>query len=91
MARIWKALQALLQYCCMSEYQQISETLVEEKNAEVQAIIDEYTGKLEKFMEENTKMIDDLKQKELKFNALEGEKENAIRDKLRAERQVVSH
>ena len=36
-------------------------------------------------------MIDGLKEKERKYNDLEQEKEIAVQDKIRAERQVVSH
>ena len=36
-------------------------------------------------------MIEDLKMKERLYDELEREKEKAVQDKLRAERQVVSH
>ena len=39
--------------CCMTEYEQISAKLLEEKNAEVESIVNEYTMKLQEFLDTN--------------------------------------
>ena len=39
--------------CCMTEYEQISQKLLDEKNAEVEAIVNEYTLKLQDFLDKN--------------------------------------
>ena len=44
-SKLWKAYQALLEYCGDTDFKQISAKLVEEKNDVVKAVIEEYTNK----------------------------------------------
>ena len=85
-SKVWKAFQALLQYCCQTEYQQISEKLIKEKNEAIQQVIDEYTQKQEEYMRKTQVTIERLQEKEKQFNVLENEKEAAVRARIKAER-----
>ena len=77
-AKVWKAYQALLQYCCTTEYKQISEKLIDEKNEAINQIVDEYARKLQVNIDENKEIMSALKEKERRFNEIELEKDHAV-------------
>ena len=87
-SKIWKAYQALLEYCCATDFKQISGKLVEEKNEIIKAVIQEYTDKQEAYLKKTRSTIESLQEKERHYNTLQREKETAEYGRMRAERLI---
>ena len=69
-ARIWKVFEALLQHCCKTDFVQVVQACVEEKNAYKKQVDEEYTSYKHTYAQDNESMEARLYDAEKKFTEL---------------------
>ena len=61
MGRVWKVFEALLQYCCVTDFKSITEKMVQDKMLAIEKIENEYAEYKRQFDLENEKTLERLR------------------------------
>ena len=77
MGRVWKVFEALLQYCCITDFKSITEKMVQDKMLAIEKIKNEYAEYKRQFDSENEKNLERLRAVESQFDNLRLAKNNA--------------